>query len=104
MANGGLPLEDEESGVPYDEGDSYAAQVGADYNIIPSLAPGAALTYRYRTGGFPGNAFEPGQPFGPLFALDGVPPSGRAHRLVAEAAAEIINEGHEGANLPVNGN
>ena len=47
--DGWFTLENEEDNVTYDEGDSYAAQVGADFEIIPALALGAALTYRYRT-------------------------------------------------------
>jgi lysophospholipase L1-like esterase len=52
----------------------------------------------------PGNNFTPSQPFGPLFSLDGVHPSETTHKLIAEAAAQAINEEYEGANLPVDGN
>jgi hypothetical protein len=40
------------------------------------------------------------QPFGPLFSLDGVHPSGAAHDILAEATAAAINDEY-GTNLPV---
>jgi hypothetical protein len=49
--DGWFTLENEENDLTYDEGNTYAAQLGADFELIPSLALGAALTYRYRTGG-----------------------------------------------------
>jgi hypothetical protein len=39
---------------------------------------------------------------GPLFSLDGAPPSSQAHRLVAAAAVAAINEEDETADLPGN--
>lgn len=47
----------------------------------------------------PGNDFTPDEPFGPLFSLDGVHPSARAHEVVTNAAIEAIN-GQYGTSLP----
>ena len=48
----------------------------------------------------PTNEFSRDEPFGPLFSLDGVHPSARAHQIVAQTVAAAINEEY-GTSLPV---
>lgn len=105
-----LDCEEDEEVLRPDELDEVTARVNAYNDVVAAeaeargwafLDPNVPLQQLDEAGLIPPfpNFQDPPRPFGPLFSLDGIHPSGSFHHIAAERLVEAIND-HYGTELP----